>query len=100
MAEIGNGTIRDVIQDFAHLSDDIDLSTIDPNGSAAGHTFLFLATKGATFTGVAGQLRWFQASGSTFVEGDIDGNKLADFQISIDGVEIPYNRRFRFVRAG
>ena len=46
---------RDVIKDFA-LGDDIDLSTIDANGAALGHTFSFLAAKGAAFTGVAGQL--------------------------------------------
>ena len=57
VAEMGNGATRDVITDFAHLSDDIDLSTIDANGAAAGNTaFTFLAANGAAFTGAAGQL--------------------------------------------
>ena len=34
VAEIGNGATRDVIRDFAHLIDKIDLSTIDANGAA------------------------------------------------------------------
>ena len=54
-------TTRDVITDFVHLTDDIDLSTIDANGAAPGNTaFLFVAAPGTTFTGVKGQLRWFQ----------------------------------------
>jgi len=92
-AEIGNGATRDVIADFGHLIDKIDLATIDANGAAAGHAFSFLATKGAAFTGVAGQLRWFQqdsannASDCTIVEGDIDGNRFADFQIQLAGLK-------------
>ena len=43
VAEIGNGATRDVITDFLEGTDDIDLSTIDANGAAAGHTFSFLA---------------------------------------------------------
>ena len=88
IAETGKGpATRDVIKDFVHLTDDIDLSTIDANGAAAGNTaFSFLATKGAAFTGVKGQLHWLQAAGKTIVEGDIDGNKVADFQIELTGL--------------
>ena len=62
IVEIGNGAgARDVITDFLPGTDRMDLSTIDANGAAAGNTaFSFLATKGAAFTGVAGQLRWLQ----------------------------------------
>ena len=42
---------------------------------------------GAGFTGVAGQLRWFQSSGMTFVEGDTNGNQLADFQLQLTGLK-------------
>ena len=93
VAEIGKGATRDIIKDFAHLSDDIDLATIDANGAAAGNKFIFLATKGAAFTGMAGQLRWFQqnlpgtANDKTIVEGDINGNKVADFQIQLTGLK-------------
>ena len=34
IAEIGNGATRDIIRDFVHLTDDIDLSTIDANGAS------------------------------------------------------------------
>ena len=94
VAEIGKGATRDVIRDFTHLSDDIDLSTIDANGAARGNAaFSFLAAKGAAFTGVAGQLRWFQdnrpgtVNDKTIVEGDNNGNRIADFQIQLTGLK-------------
>ncbi len=91
IVEIGNGAgARDVVTDFLPGTDRMDLSTIDANGAAAGNTaFSFLATKGAAFTGVAGQLRWLQenpagtANDKTIVEGDVDGNSAADFQIEL-----------------
>ena len=94
VAEIGKGATRDVIKDFAHLVDDIDLSTIDANGGSAGNAaFKFLALKDAAFTGVAGQLRWLQdnrpgsANDKTIIEGDINGNRIADFQIQLTGLK-------------
>jgi Ca2+-binding RTX toxin-like protein len=85
---------RDIIRDFQHLSDDIDLSTIDANGSAAGNTkFSLLAAEGAAFTGVKGQLRWDQqnnagsANDRTVIEGDVNGNGVADFQIELRGLK-------------
>jgi serralysin len=84
---------RDVIADFTHNSDDIDLKTIDANGSAFGNTaFKFLNAKGAAFTGVKGQLHWSQinvsgtANDKTIIEGDINGDRQADFQIEIRGL--------------
>ena len=85
---------RDIIKDFQHLVDDIDLSTIDANGAAAGNTaFSFLAVKGAAFTGVKGQLHWFHidptgtAGDKTIIEGDINGDKVTDFQIELTGLK-------------
>ncbi len=85
---------RDIIKDFTHLGDDIDLSTIDANGTAAGNgVFSFQAAKGAAFTGVKGQLHWtqFNAAGTindkTIIEGDINGDKVADFQIELTGLK-------------
>ena len=45
------------------------------------------AAKNAAFTGVKGQLTWSQAGGNTLVQGDIDGNKVADFQIELTGLK-------------
>ena len=95
VAEIGRGGTRDIIRDFVHLVDDIDLSTIDANGAAAGNAaFSFLAPRGAAFTGAAGELRWFQLNlagvlnDKTIIEGDTNGNRVADFQIQLTGLKM------------
>jgi serralysin len=93
VSEIGRGVTRDVITDFAHLTDKIDLYSIDANGAAAGHRFTFLAAHGAAFTGAPGELRWFQqnvsgtANDKTIIEGDINGDRAADFQIQLTGLK-------------
>ncbi len=95
LGEMGRTALtRDIIRDFIHLRDDIDLSTIDANGSAAGNAaFKLLAAKGAAFTGVKGQLHWYQLNPAgtlhdkTIVEGDVNGDKRADFQIELTGLK-------------
>ena len=86
---------RDRIGDFKHGQDDIDLKTIDANGSAAGNAaFKFLAKEGAAFTGVKGQLHWLQidkagtANDKTLIEGDVNGDHKADFQIELTGLKM------------
>ena len=77
---------RDIITDFKHHLDDIDLSVIDANGKAAGSPkFTFLAHEDDKFTGGGDEVRWFDSGSKTIVEGDIDGNKHADFQIELTG---------------
>lgn len=84
---------RDVISDFTHnntlaLSDRIDLSAIDANGSLAGNiAFTFQSVRGAAFTGTAGQLHYIVSGSNTVIEGDINGDKLADFQIELTGLK-------------
>ena len=86
--EVGKGATRDTVADFAVRVDDIDLSSIDANGGGAGNAaFGFLAAKGAAFTGVAGQLRWAQTPANTLIEGDINGDKTADFQMQLIGLK-------------
>jgi len=79
------GVNHDRITDFQVGVDDIDLSAIDANGAAAGHTFSYRGT--AAFSGVAGQLRWYHAGNNTFVEGDTNGDKVADIQIELTGLK-------------
>jgi serralysin len=85
---------RDVIKDFTHLQDDVDLFNIDANSRIAGNqAFKFLAVKGAAFTGVAGQLHWLQINpvgttgDKTIIEGDVNGDKIADFQIELTSLK-------------
>ena len=87
---------RDYISDFVHnatlaLSDRIDLSAIDASTKAALNNDFTYIGKGL-FTGAAGQLhiKFQDLSGMTndrtFVEGDVNGDKLADFQIEVFGL--------------
>ena len=64
-----------------------------PETVAAGDPlFAFLAAKGAKFTGVKGQLHWYQenkagtVNDKTIVEGDTNGDKKVDFQIELKGL--------------
>ncbi len=77
---------RDLIQDFTHLTDKIDLSALDANGAVAGNgTFVFQAIKDTAFTGVAGQLHYLATGANTLIEGDFNGDSVADFQIELTG---------------
>lgn len=85
-------TTRDIITDFTPGVDKIDLSAIDANTSLAGdQAFAFLAAAGTAFSGSRGQLRWYHedstnpANVRTIIEGDINGDKVADFQIELTG---------------
>lgn len=72
---------RDTITDF-QWGDVIDLRAIDANGALAGDgTFAFIGS--AAFGGVAGQLRAV-ANGATWtVEGDTNGDGVADFSLAV-----------------
>lgn len=80
---IGLGN-RDIIADF--YKDKIDLSMIDANiATAADDAFFWKGT--AAFTSVAGELRYFtEDSSHTVVEGDINADGIADFQIQLSGI--------------
>jgi Ca2+-binding RTX toxin-like protein len=98
VADIGKlAATRDIIKDFTHnvtlaLSDRIDVSTIDANGAAVGNT-AFIWKGMAAFTGAAGQLHYRlenpvgTANDKTIVEGDINGDKIVDFQIELSGLK-------------
>ncbi len=87
---VGN---RDIIMDFSKGKsfgffrighDQIDLSAIDANSATVGvGKFNFIGS--SAFTHVAGELHYFTDSGNTFVEGDINADAVADFQIELTG---------------
>jgi Ca2+-binding RTX toxin-like protein len=78
--DIGAGANHDVIQDFA--GDVISLAAVDANLDAGGdQAFSFIGTEAFS---AAGQLRFFaDGAGNTIVEGNVDNNLGADFQIAL-----------------
>ncbi|MGO1081201.1 hypothetical protein ACTOWL_37100, partial [Inquilinus sp. CA228] len=81
------GANADRIVDFSRTQGDrIDLAGIDANLSASGNqSFTFIGS--GLFTGVAGQLRFaFTAPGVTTVAGDVTGDGVSDFHISLTGL--------------
>lgn len=72
---------RDRIMDFAQ-GDLIDLSNLDGNASAAGVQEFQLIGSGSAFT-AAGQLRITQNGTVALVEGDSNGDGVADFAIEV-----------------
>jgi hypothetical protein len=78
---------RDVITDFEIGADIIRLN-FDANRLLAGHqSFDLIDTDSGLgqFTGHAGQLRYKYVGGNTIVEGDVNGDARADFQIELLG---------------
>lgn len=72
---------RDTIKDFVRGSDRIDLRTIDANTKASGdQAFSFIGSK--AFTGGAGQLKFSNG----VLSGDVNGDKVADFQVNLSGL--------------
>jgi Ca2+-binding RTX toxin-like protein len=84
----GNG--RDVITDFkagsaATTVDTIDLSAVDAKTGVIGNQgFSFIGTR--AFTHVKGQLRLKRSGANVIVQGDTDGNALADLEILLQNV--------------
>jgi hypothetical protein len=74
----------DRITDFTS-GDRIDLSAVDANTLlASDQSFSFIGTGG--FTHAAGELRYEQVAGNTYVSGDTNGDGIADFMIKLDGL--------------
>jgi len=85
---------RDVITDFKTGEDKLDLSTIDASSRSTGdQAFRFVSKPGGPFSGAAGELRFFQedrsgtANDRTIVHGDVNGDRIADFQIELSGLK-------------
>ncbi|HEV2746290.1 MAG TPA: hypothetical protein VGW34_03205 [Allosphingosinicella sp.] len=76
----------DLILDFTRAQGDrISLRVVDADGAAAGdQNFRFIGTD--AFSGVAGELRYQAIRGDAFLQGDVNGDGLADFFVRIEGV--------------
>ncbi|TIQ28074.1 MAG: hypothetical protein E5X48_31995 [Mesorhizobium sp.] len=77
---------NDIITDFVHGVDKIDLSSIDANTVSGGdQAFLFGGQNAAT---VANSITWSESGGNTIVHVDVTGNTGADFQITLTGINL------------
>ncbi len=76
----------DQIHDFAQADGDrIRLDLVDADRTLGGdQAFAFIGT--AAFSGAAGELRYAQVSGNTYLSGDTNGDGLPDFTIRLDGL--------------
>jgi serralysin len=84
-AGMTSGT-TDRIHDFSQVDGDrIFLNEVDANTFVGGtQPFAFIGS--GAFTGTAGELRTQQISGNTYIQGDTDGDGVADFWIRLDGL--------------
>ncbi|MBV9528974.1 M10 family metallopeptidase C-terminal domain-containing protein [Sphingomonas sp.] len=75
----------DRIIDFIQGDDHIRLDYVDADTTIAGNqAFAFMGT--AAFDNHAGELRYEEISGNTYVSGDTNGDGVADFMIRLDGL--------------
>jgi Ca2+-binding RTX toxin-like protein len=74
----------DIILDFSgKQGDHINLASMDANEDKKGNqSFDFIGTD--KFSGDAGELRYEKTGGDTYIYGDTDGDKKADFAIHLD----------------
>jgi Ca2+-binding RTX toxin-like protein len=89
-SETGIGSAADRIVDFSQFQQDlIDLSAIDADSTVAGdQAFSFIGTDGFA-SGTRGQLRFeHRGDGNTWIQADLDGNQIADFEIALLGTKV------------
>ena len=77
----------DVIKDFVHGLDDINVAAIDANGATAGNA-AFVFRGSSAFTGAGAEVRFVQnvTINVTNVLFDIDGNQISDMTIRLTGL--------------
>lgn len=86
-AEAGKGTARDVILDMVRGSDEIDLGGIDANSSTTtDDAFKFIGND--TFNSVKGELRFYDGGAFAVVQGDVNGDRVADFELTVQGTDV------------
>jgi 6-phosphogluconolactonase (cycloisomerase 2 family) len=73
---------RDFIEDFTRGEDRIDLFDIDARTGAGNQTFKFIGAQ--KFHDRKGELHFVKKAGFVLVEGDVNGDGRADFQIQVE----------------
>jgi Ca2+-binding RTX toxin-like protein len=77
----------DYIPDFSQAEGDkIELTLMDANTTVAGVQDFNFIGNGVAFSGTAGEVRFNTTYG--FVEGDVNGDAVADFQIELDVLSV------------
>ncbi|WP_275789280.1 calcium-binding protein [Pararhizobium gei] len=74
---------RDIITDFEKGDDRMDLSVIDASTASGNNAFSFIGTR--AFSGTAGELRYLQKDGDTYVLADTNGDGASDFTLGLNG---------------
>jgi Ca2+-binding RTX toxin-like protein len=88
VAESGPGA-PDVITDFVHGIDLIDLTTIDAaTGGGVNNGNQAFGFGGQNSNAVAHSITWFESNGNTFVQADVNGNSAADVVIVLSGTNL------------
>ncbi len=76
---------RDVITDFRPGEDRIEISRFDADlTQPRNQAFSLIHT--SQFSGAGAELRYHHSAGDTIVQGDMDGDRQADFEIQLTGV--------------
>jgi hypothetical protein len=75
---------RDVITDFAHGTDKIDLTGIDADTTKPGDR-AFHWVGSAAFTGAAGELGFFASGANTVIQASNDTDSTGELQIQLTG---------------
>ncbi|WP_394646657.1 M10 family metallopeptidase C-terminal domain-containing protein [uncultured Sphingomonas sp.] len=74
--------VKDVIRDFTRGTDQIDLSWLDAKTGGAVDPFDWIGAQ--AFSKTAGELRFFTDGGINYLEGDVNGDGVADFSIQVN----------------
>jgi Ca2+-binding RTX toxin-like protein len=78
------GTARDRIVDFVRTQDKLDLTGIDAKIGSGNQAFTWIGRSG--FHDTKGELRYRDLGSDVIVQGDVDGDGSADFEILVSGV--------------
>jgi Ca2+-binding RTX toxin-like protein len=78
----------DIIRDFVHGIDKIDLSSIDASASSKAKGDQAFAFADHNPNVVANSVTWFESGGNTIVQADVNGNTTADLTIVLTGINL------------